>query len=59
MENVWENTLFTQITQNPLVNPPVNFNRDFEVEDPLKIEKLRSRLHPSIGNVVLTSNDTI
>ena len=44
-----------------VVNPPVNFGRDFEVEDHLKIDYFSCRLQPSIGTIAaaLRSKDVI
>ena len=43
----------------PLVNPPVNFDRENEVGGPLKIENWSCRLQPSIKNIKMTSGEAI
>ena len=43
----------------PLVNLPVNFVRNFEVEDHRKIQNWSCRLQPSIKSVELTSKKPI
>ena len=43
----------------PLVNSPVNFDRENEVGGPLEIENWSCRLQPSIKSVAMAPNDPI
>ena len=51
--------IFSQISQSPLVNSPVNFDSNFKVGTELKFENWSSILQPSIKKVRTASNDVI